>query len=199
MKIATHFPFGILVCTVVLAAPADAVIRYAADKNHSTVGFNVPIMGLAKVTGKFTEFEMAIAYDEKEPQKSTVKVRIQAASVNTGIADRDAHLRRPDFFDAEQYPEITFESTRMEIKRDGSGVAYGVFTLRGVKKEMALPFQLTLKTYPDSDVPILGIRATAKINRREFGMNWQHNAVPDFVPDEIELDLAIVTRRGKRE
>ena len=189
----------LLALVVTLTVPATTT-HYVADKNHSTVGFHVPILGFGKVSGKFTEFEIAITHDEKDVAKSSVKVSIKAGSVNTGIADRDKHLRAADFFDAEKFPEITFESPRVEALKDGTFVAHGVFKMRGVEKRISLPFRMKVHGPREpGGASSLGIVARMTLNRREFGINWTHNAVPDFVGDEIEVDLAITTRLGKRE
>lgn len=191
---------AVLLSTALLAqnAPVGSAVKYNVDKNHSTIGFNAPILGFGKVTGKFTDFDIAIVYDEKDVTKSSVKVTIKAASVNTGIADRDAHLRTADFFDTEKFPEITFESIRVEAGKDGALVAHGTFTMRGVQKQMALPFRLKAHAPGADGRSSLGIVARTTLNRREFGVNWKHSAVPDFVGDEIEVDLAITTRLGVR-
>ena len=121
---------------VALAAPAT----YQVDTAHSNVAFAVPILGgLSKVRGKFTDFTVQIVYDEADVSKSSVKAVIKAASIDTGIERRDAHLRNPDFFEVEKYPEITFESKSVE-KRGQGFVARGTFTMHGVAKEIELPF-----------------------------------------------------------
>src|SRR5262245_35875180 len=115
------FLFGIV------AAQTSSSRQYAIDTNHSTVGFSVSIMnGLSKVTGKFTDFAVTLNNDEKDITKSSVSVVIKTASINTGIAARDNHLRTSDFFDAEKFPEITFQSSRIE-KKGKQLIAVGTF------------------------------------------------------------------------
>jgi len=129
-----------LLFSVIIVLQADTVRQYPVDTNHSTVGFTVSIMGgLSKVNGKFTDFTVDITNDEKDITKSSVSVVIKAASINTGVTERDNHLRTADFFDVEKYPEITFHSTRIEKK--GEQVScIGTFTRHGVSKQIALPF-----------------------------------------------------------
>ncbi len=99
----------------VIAAPAPT--KYSADANHSNVGFSVPILdGVSQVKGKFTTFTINLDYDEANITKSSVSAVIKTASIDTGIDGRDKHLRSADFFDAEKYPEITFQSKRVEKK-----------------------------------------------------------------------------------
>ena len=182
------------------AGAAPGKVRYPVDKNHSTIGFAVSILGLAKVTGKFADFAATIVYDEQDATRSSVTVNIKMESISTGIADRDQHMRTADFFDAAQYPEITFQSSRIEKKKKGQFVAHGTFSIRGVTKELAIPF--TLATRPQTDAkepPTLGITGSITLSRREFGMNWQHSAVPGFVADEVNIEIALITRLGKRE
>src|SRR5215471_18338885 len=117
--------------------------QYRIDNNHSTIGFSVPILdGLSKVSGKFTDFTITLNNDEADITKSSVTVVIKAASIDTGIADRDKDLRTAAFFDIDKYPEINFQSKRIE-KRGNQLVAIGMFTMHGVTKEIEIPFTIT--------------------------------------------------------
>ena len=128
---------------VVTAFAGEPIHFTRIDKNHSTVGFSVPILaGMSKVTGKFTDFTFDMVYDESNPENSSVKATIQMASIDTGIEDRDKHLRSGDFFDVAKFPQATFISKNMEGK-DGKLIARGDFTLRGVSKEIEVPFTIT--------------------------------------------------------
>ena len=90
-------------------------INFRIDTNHSNIGFAVPISGgLSEVHGKFSKFKMELAYDDEDITKSKVNVSIDAASVDTGIDQRDSHLRTADFFDVENHPLITFKSKRSQ-------------------------------------------------------------------------------------
>ncbi len=95
-----------------------------------------------KSTVNFIDFTVTLTNDEKDITKSSVSVVIKAASINTGITARDNHLRSADFLDVEKYPEITFQSKRIE-KKGKQLFAVGTFTMHGVSKEIALPFQIT--------------------------------------------------------
>ena len=108
---------AVLFFSLISAAQVNIVRQYTIDTNHSTVGFSVSIMdGLSRVSGKFTDFTVTLTNDEKDITKSSVNVVIKAASINTGIPARDTHLRSADFFEVEKYPEITFQSKRIEKK-----------------------------------------------------------------------------------
>lgn len=93
------------------------------DRNHSTMGFNVPIVkGLSKVTGKFTDFSIDLIWDEANLDASSVQLVIQVESIDTGIEARNKHLKTADFFDVEQFPTITFNSSSIQKSGDGFDV-----------------------------------------------------------------------------
>jgi len=179
-----------LAAATVFAAPTT----YQIDAAHSNVGFAVPILGgLSKVRGKFTDFTVQIVYDDADVTKSSVKAVIKAASVDTGIERRDAHLRNPDFFEVEKFPEITFESKRVEKK--GSGfVAHGTFTMHGVSKEIELPFTLNGVRKNANGSTVLGVTSRLTLNRKDFGINFSRPDSPDFLGDMIEIELDLVTQ-----
>lgn len=170
---------------------------YKIDRTHSNVGFAAPILGgLSKVRGKFTDFTVELKFDERDLPASSIRAVIKPASIDTGIADRDEHLRGPDFFDVARFPEAVFASTRIEKIADGY-VAHGQLTLRDITREIALPFRLTGRFESKDEkgaLETLGFNAAVTINRRDFGMNWKHSSQELFVGDLIEVEIAIVTR-----
>ncbi len=102
-------------CMTASAAFAAPLRIQKFDSNHSTIAFRVPILGgMSEVEGKFLDFAVDLTYDEESPAKSGVVATIQAKSIDTGIGDRDKHLRSADFFDVEKYPEIRFESSQID-------------------------------------------------------------------------------------
>jgi polyisoprenoid-binding protein YceI len=173
---------------------ADTARQYPIDTNHSTVGFTVSIMGgLSKVNGKFTDFTVNLMHDEKDITKSSVSVVIKAASIDTGITERDNHLRTADFFDVEKYPDITFQSERIE-KKGQQLIAVGTFTMHGVTKEIALPFSVTgIKKDPVTKKMSTGYAARLTLDRRDFGIYWE-KSVPNFVSDEVEIEINLIAR-----
>src|ERR1051325_2151121 len=132
-----------LVLMFLLTAYAAGTREYKIDNNHSTVGFSVPILGgLSRVTGKFSNFEINLQVDDKDITKSTVRAVIKTASIDTGIDARNNHLKTADFFDADKYPDIVFQST--SVKKRGKGfVAMGDLTMHGVTKQIELPFSIS--------------------------------------------------------
>lgn len=190
-----RFLFGVLLFGITIAAQNGSTRQYPIDANHSTVGFSVPIMnGLSKVTGKFTDFTVTLNNDEKDITKSSVSVVIKTASINTGIAARDNHLRSADFFDAEKYPEITFQSNRI-VKKGKQLTAVGTFTMHGVSREIAIPFSIVgPNKHAAGDKMNLGYAAHLTLNRRDFAINWEHKTVANFVGDTVQVDLDLITR-----
>jgi polyisoprenoid-binding protein YceI len=176
--------------------PAGRATSYNVDSNHSTIGFDVSILGgLSKVRGKFTAFTVVIDYNEADITKSSVTATIKADSIDTGIEKRDEHLKTADFFDAAKYPEITFQSKRVE-KKGKQFVATGTFTMRGVSKEISIPFTMTGKyTNPKTQALTYGFSARLVLNRRDYGINWQHNTVPNWVGDDVAIELDLITSR----
>jgi len=173
----------------------DTTRPYPIDANHSTVGFNVSIMnGLSRVSGKFTDFTVTLSNDEKDITKSSITVVIKATSINTGIEARDKHLRSADFFDVEKYPEIVFKSDRIE-KKGKQLTLIGTFSMHGVSKQMSVPFNVigTSKD-PTGKKMNLGYSARFAINRRDFGINWEHQTVKNFVGDNVEVEINLLTK-----
>lgn len=183
-----------LVCSITLVAQVSTGKPYPIDMNHSNVGFSVPIMnGLSKVKGKFTDFTVTLNVDEKDITKSTVNVVIKATSIDTGVENRDKHLRTADFFDVEKYPDITFQSSRIE-KKGKQFIAHGPLTVHGVTKDIALPFTVTgTSESADKTKKSVGYSASIVLNRRDYGINWNHR-VPGFVGDNITVDIDLITR-----
>jgi polyisoprenoid-binding protein YceI len=185
---------AVICCLLLTLSPASNAASYEVDTAHSTVGFSVPILGgLSRVSGKFADFTATIVYDEADVTKSSVTAKIKTASIDTGIERRDAHLRTPDFFDAEKYPEITFQSTRVE-KKGKQLLAHGTLTMHGVTKEISIPFTITGKnTNPDKKT-VVGFSGRLTLNRRDYGIAYQNKANPTFIGDEIEIQLNLITR-----
>ncbi len=196
--------FAAIVAATFLTASLGTAAAYGQDKpagppafkvdhNHSTIGFEVPIMGgLSKVPGKFTDFDVSVVYDEAEITKSSVNATIRVASVDTGIADRDKDLRSDNFFDVDKFPTITFVSHTVE-KKDGHIIAHGTLTMKGVAKEIDLPIMLAGEfPMPNSDKKIIGFHASMKLNRRDYGIIWEHQALATFVGDEVTVNIDII-------
>lgn len=172
---------------------------YNFDKAHSFIGFKVRHMGLVEVPGFFRDFTGSVNFDPTDVTKSTVEFTAKAASVDTGVAPRDKHLRTADFFDVEKYPDITFKSTKVEKKGKG-WIVTGDFTMRGVTKSISFPFQIAgWLPADDRSGGKMGIAAETTINRRDYGVNWGNN-LPSGVPavsDNVTITLQIEAGKAK--
>lgn len=145
---------------------------YEFDRAHSSIGFRIKHLGLAEVPGNFTDYTGVIKYDGADVTKSSVEFTAKVVSINTGIEARDKHLRTADFFEAEKYPEMTFKSTKIEKKGDNSFVAIGDFTLKGVTKQISLPFTVNGFLKDERGGIKMGASALTTINRQDYGLTW---------------------------
>jgi polyisoprenoid-binding protein YceI len=175
-----------------LALAAD---EFKIDKAHSSVGFSVKHMVISTVPGRFTDFEGVISYDDQDVTKSSVKVTIQTASINTDNASRDNDLRGPNFFDAAKYPTITFESKQVRKAADGSLVAVGTLTIKDVSKEIELPFTINgkIKAFGGER---MAAEAHTKINRQDYHLTFNKmvEAGP-MVGDDVNINLNVEAAR----
>ena len=150
----------------------DYTGTWVLDPAHTEIGFVARHAMVTKVRGNFEEFEGSAVVDQANPAASVVKAVIKTASVNTGNADRDGHVRGEDFFDVEQFPEMTFESTSFDIQGN-SGTVTGDLTLKGITKPVTLDVEVFgVEEDPFGNVRI-GFEASTKINRKDFGVDFQ--------------------------
>lgn len=172
---------------------------YSFDKNHSFIGFKVKHMGLIEVPGFFRDFTGTVTFDSTDVAKSSVTFKAIVTSVDTGVAPRDAHLRRADFFEVEKYPEMTFTSTKVEKKGKGWTVT-GDLTMKGVTKSVAIPFEIAgWVPGGERSGPRMGIAGETTINRRDFGVNYG-NTLPNGaaqIGDEVKVILQIEAVKPK--
>ena len=155
-----------------LTAVASAE-TYNVDPGHSSVTFKVRHL-FSSVTGRFEKFEGKVVYDEKDPKKSSVEGAIDASTINTNVAKRDDHLRGADFFDVAKYPKITFAKTEVtEVAKDGkTGKMRGELTMHGVTKPIVLDVSMLGKGKDPQGKERIGLQATTKVNRKDFGLEW---------------------------
>lgn len=165
---------------------------YDIDAKHSHIGFRVMHMGLAEVPGAFRDFSGTISYDAKDVSKSSVNFTAKVTSVDTGVAPRDNHLRNADFFEVEKYPDLTFKSTKVEKKGDKWEVS-GDFTLKGVTKQITIPFTVNGMMKDQRGNVKMGISAQTTINRQDYGVKYG-NKLPDgtlALSDIVKIDLQL--------
>jgi polyisoprenoid-binding protein YceI len=187
-----------LLALITLPCQAEQIRFTNFDQSHSTIGFAVPISGgMSEVDGKFTSFTVNFVYDTQDVTKSSVEVVIQAASIDTGLSDRDNDLRSDSFFDVAKYPEIRFTSSRFTGRADAL-VVVGMLEMRGIRKEVQLRCQIKgPQTGEKTDKIFIGAAATTTLNRRDFGMTWEHT-VPNFVGDDIAVSIHLISRLTPR-
>lgn len=175
---------------------ALAADTFNIDTNHSTVAFSVSHLVINKVHGKFNEFSASVIVDGNAIKEA--KGTIQVKSIDTGIAKRDAHLKTPDFFDAQKYPTITFISKKVE-KQGDENVVTGDFTMHGITKEIALPIKLSGPITDPWGGTRIGLYAKTKLSRKEFGISYNASSKTGtaVVGDEIEIEINAEAVKGK--
>jgi polyisoprenoid-binding protein YceI len=164
---------------------------YRIDPAHSVIGFSIRHNEVTLVSGRFKDFTGAIHFDDKDVARSSVEFKAKVESIDTGVEARDKHLRTADFFEVAKYPEMTFKSTRVERKGKDRYVLYGDLTIKGVTKQVALPFTITGAIKDGRGNTRIGIAAQTKIDRRDYGITWGHAlAGGGFdVGHEVTIDL----------
>ncbi len=169
-------------------------MSWKIDPAHSQITFSVRHMMISNVHGRFENFDGTVDFVEADPVKSSVEVKIDAASINTRELKRDNHLRSPDFLDAEKYPYITFTSRRIEKVDDAHGRIYGDLTIRDVSRTVVLDVEYAGQSAMWGKTSA-GFDASTKFNRKGWGLNWNKALesggwlVGDDINVNIELEL----------
>jgi polyisoprenoid-binding protein YceI len=169
---------------------------HVVDKGHSNVLFTVRHM-VARMTGRFEDYDMKLSIDRAKPENSSVEFTIKATSVNTDNADRDKHLRSPDFFDVEKFPEITFKSTKVTPKGDDAYEVTGDFTLHGVTKSVTLPVSYLGMMKDGRGNEKGGFEAAATLNRKDYGITWNRafDTGGVVLGDDVKITVNLETRK----
>ena len=174
--------------------PQGSTSPWNIDPVHSVVEFKVKHMMISNVKGHFSKVTGTLKLDEAKPENSNVEASIEVASIETRDAQRDGHLKSPDFFDAEKYPTITFKSNTVKATGNGSGTVEGDLTIHGVTKRVTLDVEGP--TAPGKDPwgnTRVAVTATTKISRKDFGLTW--NAPLEtggiLVGDEVTITLDV--------
>lgn len=173
---------------MVFAVPSGfAADAYAIDKPHTQIKFSVDRGGWTRVAGWFEKFDGSILFDEADVSKSSVQATIDTSSINTGFARRDAHLKSPDFFNAKEFPTMTFKSSKIEKTGTNTGKMTGMLTMLGVTKPITLDVTFNQKkAHPRNKKTFTGFTAIGKLNRSDYGMKFIIPAVSDEVQIEIQ-------------
>lgn len=193
-----------VLAVVAFQIPALArAANYDIDTAHSSAGFAVRHLAVSNVRGEFAKVTGVVEYDAKDPSKTRVEATLDAASVTTRDPKRDEHLKSADFFDVAQYPVITFKSTKVEKASQGLKVK-GDLTLHGVTRPVVLDVQGPTPEVKDPWGNVrAGASATAKINRKDFGMSFNKTLDSGglVVGDEvaITIDVELVKKAAPAE
>lgn len=189
IKIRSFFALSVLTFTVALssAISASAAETYIPDVVHSNVIFKVKHSGISYVFGRFNDFDAKIDWDRENPEKSRVAFTIKTASVDTNNEQRDQHLRSPDFFNAKQHPEISFQSK--EIRKIGDNVynVSGEATMLGKTEPISFEWTQTGAGENARGEYRKGGIATFIVKRSDFGMDFMLGALSD----EIEMTISL--------
>lgn len=168
-------------------------MSWVIDKAHSHIGFSVKHMMVSTVRGQFKEYSGTFNLDAKDFSKSTFAGEINVASIDTGNADRDNHLRTGDFFDAQNHPTIRFESTSIASKGGSSFTVNGNLTLRGVTKPVALDVEFHGTGKNPWGKTVAGLEVKGSVDRKDFGMAF--NAPLEtgglLVGEKVKLELEL--------
>lgn len=177
-----------------LATPQTAVTTWNIDPVHSVAEFKVKHMMISNVKGQFTKISGQLTLDEANIANSRVEASIDAASINTREEQRDAHLKSADFFDVEKFPTLNFKSTGITRDGDGDLKVAGDLMIHGVTRNVV--FTVEGPTAPGKDPwgnTRIGLSATTKINRKDYGLTW--NAALEtggiLVGDEVTITLDV--------
>ena len=184
-----------------LTLPAlAAAATWTIDPDHSNVGFKIRHLMVSNVKGSFEKFTGTVDLNEKDITKSKVDVSIETASINTNVELRDAHLKSADFFDVVKYPAMTFKSKKVAKAGKDKLKVTGDLTLHGVTKEVVLNVDGPSKEIKDLYGNIRkGASATATINRKDFGLNWNKALETGgvVVGDEVSIIIEIEMIKAK--
>jgi polyisoprenoid-binding protein YceI len=183
--------------TFTLAALAFAPNMAAAqtwdiDPTHTSVGFEVRHF-FTKVAGKFNEVSGTVTFDPANPTAASTDITIPTASVDTRNERRDGHLKSADFFDTENFPNITFKSTKVEKAGENKFKVTGNLTMRGVTKPTVLDMEFLGSGPHMSGGKVAGFSATTRINRQDFGVSWNKtlDTGGTLLSDDVDIRIDV--------
>jgi polyisoprenoid-binding protein YceI len=196
------FPAMVLMLSTLTIAAGPAPTLWNVDVPHTGIGFSVKHF-FTPVRGEFTDYEVELSFDPEEPANSSVRVRIDVASIDTGNEDRDAHLMSEDFFEAETYPYITFESREVRQVAENQLVVRGPLRIKGQVQDVDLPVTiLGVRDIPAEMQEMLGgitelaaFQAGLEIDRNDFGVGTGSWAATMVVGGEVSIDIAVEANR----
>lgn len=166
--------------------------KWTVDTAHSEIGFSVKHMMISKVKGSFTSYEAIVEANEEDLQGALIDFKIDVASINTNNTDRDNHLRSADFFDAEQFPYITFKANDI-VKKDGEYELTGDLTMKGVTRPATFEVEYGGKGTNPWGVEVVAFNVEGKVNRKNFGLTWNQALETGgvMVGEDIKITLEL--------
>ena len=192
---------GLAVLAALALAPAARAEKetFTFDKAHTEFGFKIRHF-VSKVGGRFTKFDGTIEIDRTNPAASTVTLKIESASIDTGNPKRDGHLNTPDFFDTAKFPEITFNSKKVVAKGKDAYDVTGDLTIKGVTKPVVLTVTANGFASDGHGGQKAGFDVAGKINRKDFGVSW--NSIVDgnaMLADDVDVLITVEANKKKAE
>lgn len=168
-------------------------MTWLIDTAHTEIFFSARHLMISNVRGQFQTFSGTIDFDETQPADTTVAVQIDVASLSTGDATRDEHLKSPDFFDAGQYPHITFHSARVAMKDRTHAVLFGDLVIRDQPHEVALDVEFNGQTKSPWGTSNAGFSARTQIKRQNWDLNWNIALETGgwLVGDEVRISIEL--------
>jgi polyisoprenoid-binding protein YceI len=166
-------------------------MTWKIDPTHASLTFTGKHMKFAKVRGKFEQFDADVEIDENDLSQSSGTITVDVASIDSGFDQRDNHLRSADFFDVEQYPNITFETRRIEPRGENEYRIVGDLTIRDVTREVAFDGEVGGPLTDPWGGSRVVLSAATKVNRKDWGLEWNMPLGVDgfLVSDDIVLEL----------
>ena len=163
------------------------------DSAHSGIHFAVRHLVIAKVRGQFSRWTGALAVPDGDFSQASVSVTIDATSIETGVADRDTHLKSADFFDVASFPELTFRSRRIEPRGGDRFALIGELTIRGISREVVLDVESAGQTKDPWGNVRAGFAGKTAVDRKEFGLTWNQvlEAGGVMVGDKVEIEIEV--------
>jgi polyisoprenoid-binding protein YceI len=166
---------------------------WMVDKTHSNVDFQVKHLMISTVRGQFKEFNAVLTIDEENPENSSLRAEIDVASIDTNLADRDAHLRSDDFFNAERFPKIIFQSKKIETEDSKAFRLIGDLTIRDVTREVILEGKFEGRIRDPWGSERAAFNARTEISRLDFNVRWNQALETGgvVVGDKVKINLYV--------
>ena len=190
---------GLALIAVIFLAAGLWAQTFQVDPVHSSVGVTIRHI-VSNVKGRFTDFSGTIVYDPKKIEKSSVTVSIKTATIDTDNQKRDDHLRSPDFFDVEKFPEITFQSAKV-AKKGNKFILHGILVMHGIEKKVSIPFGILGVAKDPGGNNRAGFEAELTLNRKDFGITWNRTLDQGglLLGEDVKIGLSLEAVEAKEK